>query len=347
MDISLHCLLKFYNDSSMFFTFTWYAFLVAKDPFSCDIEEKVEVRMKTGKIKILGVILLGSLLVACGNQSTTSTSGSKSSSKSESSSSEVVKITAVGSTALQPLVEAAKEEFAADNANYDISVQGGGSGTGLSQVNDGSVTIGNSDVFAEEKDGIDASKLVDHKVAVVGMGPVVNPKVGIDGLTKSQLIDIFTGKVTNWKEVGGKDQDIVIINRAAGSGTRATFEKWGLDGASAVQSQEQDSSGTVRQIVAQTPGAISYLAFSYFDDTITALTVDGVKPTEKNVADNSWKIWAYEHMYTNGKPNKGTKAFLDYILTNNFQKGAVKDLGYLPISGMKVERDADGKITDL
>lgn len=290
-----------------------------------------------------GIILsIGLVVAGCGNQATTdSSNGTKA-----TSSNQPVKIVAVGSTALQPLVDAAKDQFVAEHSNYTISVQGGGSGTGLSQVADGAVTIGNSDVFAEEKSGIDAESLVDHRVAVVGMGPIVNKEVGVTNLTKAQLIDIFTGKITNWKDVGGKDQEIAVINRASGSGTRATFEKWGLEGASAVQSQEQDSSGTVRQIVAQTPGAISYLAFSYMDDTTTALSIDGVKPTEEHVADNSWKIWSYEHMYTKGKPDTGVKAFLDYMLEEDVQQGIVKELGYLPITAMKVERDVSGTITN-
>ncbi|MTD38974.1 phosphate ABC transporter substrate-binding protein PstS family protein [Erwinia sp. CPCC 100877] len=297
------------------------------------------------KKRVLSTIVLGMglLLAGCGNQGAATDS---SDTAKAGSSNQQVKIVAVGSTALQPLVDAAKDQFTAENSNYVISVQGGGSGTGLSQVADGAVTIGNSDVFAEEKSGIDADKLVDHRVAVVGMGPVVNKEVGVKAITKQQLIDIFTGKIKNWKEIGGKDQEIAVINRSSGSGTRATFEKWGLDGATAVQSQEQDSSGTVRQIVAQTPGAISYLAFSYMDDSTVALSIDGVKPTEENVADNSWKIWSYEHMYTKGEPDKNVKAFLDYMLKEDVQQGVVKELGYLPITDMTVERDASGNITN-
>lgn len=295
-------------------------------------------RLFTGIILSLGLVMAG-----CGNQGAATDSSSTS---KESISTQPVKIVAVGSTALQPLVDAAKDQFVAEHANYTISVQGGGSGTGLSQVADGAVTIGNSDVFAEEKSGIDASKLVDHRVAVVGMGPVVNKDVGVKNISKQELIDIFTGKTTNWKDLGGKDQEIAVINRPSGSGTRATFEKWGLDGATAVQSQEQDSSGTVRQIVSQTPGAISYLAFSYMDDSTTALSVDDVKPTEENVADNSWKIWSYEHMYTKGEPDADVKAFLDYMLEDDVQNGVVKELGYLPITEMKVERDVSGTITN-
>ncbi|WP_165003413.1 MULTISPECIES: phosphate ABC transporter substrate-binding protein PstS family protein [unclassified Enterococcus] len=286
--------------------------------------------------------IMSVLFAGCGSGAG-STDGSAAQ-NSSSGSSDQVKIVAVGSTALQPLVDAAQESFVQENPNYQISVQGGGSGTGLSQVEAGAVTIGNSDVFAEEKDGIDADKLVDHKVAVVGMAPVVNKETGVKDITKQELIDIFTGKITNWKELGGKDQKINVVNRANGSGTRATFEKWGLDGATPVQSQEQDSSGTVRQLVSQTPGSISYLAFSYLDDSTQALSIDGVEPKEENVADNSWKIWSYEHMYTNGEPDEDVQKFLDYMMTDDVQEGPVKELGYLPITMMKVERDAQGNI---
>ncbi|EOH98650.1 phosphate binding protein [Enterococcus haemoperoxidus ATCC BAA-382] len=299
------------------------------------------------KKRLLSAIVLsvGLLIAGCGNQGAATGDSSNKSNDSGSTSNQPVKIVAVGSTALQPLVDAAKDQFVSEHANYTISVQGGGSGTGLSQVADGAVTIGNSDVFAEEKSGVDASKLVDHRVAVVGMGPVVNKEVGVKNISKQELIDIFSGKIKNWKDLGGKDQEIAVINRPSGSGTRATFEKWGLDGAKAVQSQEQDSSGTVRQIVSQTPGAISYLAFSYMDESTDALSIDDVKPTEENVADNSWKIWSYEHMYTKGQPDDDVKAFLDFMLTDDVQDGVVKELGYLPITAMKVERDVTGTIT--
>ena len=258
-----------------------------------------------------------------------------------------VKITAVGSTALQPLVEQAGEAYQKNNTDVNITVQGGGSGTGLTQISSGNVTLGNSDIFAEEKDGIDAKKLVDHKVAVVAIAPVVNEKLGVKSLTSAQLLGIFNGKTTNWKEVGGPDEKITVVNRAQGSGTRQTFENLGLKTNKVVASQEQDSSGTVQKIVRQTPGAISYLAFPYIKDGLKAVALDNVQPTEKNVTTNTWKIWSYEHMYSKGNPNYQTAKFIRYIQSESVQKTLVPKLGYIPMTKMTVERHADGQIQDI
>ncbi|MFD2327963.1 PstS family phosphate ABC transporter substrate-binding protein [Cohnella sp. GCM10020058] len=302
---------------------------------------------------VLTTLALGISLAACGkNDNSNNASNSGASSSAPASAAISGAFSAAGSTALQPLVDQASKKFMDLNKDVTITVNGGGSGAGLSQVAEGTVQIGNSDVFAEEKlkdaDADKAKELVDHQVAVVSIAAVSNKDVGVDNLTKAQLVDIFTGKVTNWKDVGGKDEKIVLVNRPASSGTRATFENFALGAKSEdlPDSITEDASGTVRKLVSETPGAIGYLALSYLDDTIQALKYEGVEATAENVASGTYPVWAYEHMYTKGEPDGALKAFLDYMLSDDIQGTDVKDLGYIPVSDMKVTRDVQGNVTN-
>lgn len=310
--------------------------------------------MKTRKLMIFMVLAaLMAFTAACGNSqgsgsnaNSSGTSSNKNGSKNTSGKLSG-KIVVAGSTALQPLAAAAAKAFRQKHPGVQIQVQGGGSGTGLSEVSQGNVDIGDSDIFAESKKGISAKKLVDHKVAVVGMTAAVNPKAGVKNLSKNDLIKIFTGKVTNWKQVGGNNVKITLVNRPDGSGTRATFQQFAMDGKTPANGITQNSSNTVRQIIAQTPGAIGYEAFSYFkgNNSVVKLSIDGVKATDKNVESGKFPVWAYEHMYTKGQPNAVEKAFLNYMMSSAVQNQLVPAQGYIPVTKMKVQRDAKGNTT--
>ncbi|MQS45655.1 phosphate ABC transporter substrate-binding protein PstS family protein [Lactobacillus salsicarnum] len=291
----------------------------------------IEVRILKKRVVALFVLLFSAVFVL---------TGCKGSNGQET-------ITAVGSSAAQPLVELAGEEFTKDNPNQYVNVQGGGTGTGLSQIQQGAVNIGNSDLYAEQKSDIDSSKLVDHRICAVGMVPITNKDVKVDSLTIKQLRQIFSGEITNWKQVGGQDLGITIINRADGSGTRSSFENDVMNGTPFARSQEQDSSGMVRQIVDNTAGSISYLAMPYLNDSVKTLEVDHIAPTIKNIETNKWKIWSYEHLYTNGKATGMTKDFLNYIMTDHVQKNVVQKLRYVPINDMQYDKDAKGNVTPV
>ena len=255
------------------------------------------------------------------------------------------KVTVSGSSALLPLAKDAAQKFKAKNDQVSITLNAGGSGTGLKQVSEGSVDIGNSDVFAKEKlPEAKAAELVDHKVAVTVMAPVVSKEIGtnVKSLTKAQLQDIFTGKVTNWKDVGGPDEAVVLITRPSTSGTRALFTKYALDGTEELsnKSMETDDSGTLVQTVSQTKGAIGYVALSYLmnNNTVTPLAIDGVEPTLDNVYNGKYPVWGYEHMYTKGEATGAVKAFIDFIMSKDYSADIEKQ-GYGVASKMKVTRE--------
>ncbi|WP_346682555.1 phosphate ABC transporter substrate-binding protein [Megasphaera stantonii] len=264
--------------------------------------------------------------------------------KSESSSNTAAvsgSITGSGSSALLPLVKDAAEKFKANNKDVTITLNAGGSGTGLKQVSDGSVDMGNSDVPAETKlDKAKAEKLVDHKVCVMTVATIVNKDVGVKNLTRQQLQDIFTAKVTNWKDVGGPDKPIVLVTRPKTSGTRALFKQYAINGAEEAdnKSLETDNSGILIQSVAQNPGAIGYVALPYLinDKSVDVLSIDGVEPTLENTYSGKYAVWGYEHIYTNKEPKAAVKAFLEYVMGDEYGK-RIEELGYGVSSKMQTK----------
>lgn len=287
--------------------------------------------MKFASVLLAGVTAMS--LVGCGSSSEEPKETAASTAAAEKGDAAVSgTVTASGSSALLPLAQDAAEKFNEKNPDCIITVNGGGSGTGLKQVSDGSVDIGNSDVFAEEKLEADAAKeLVDHKVATITVAPVVNKNLGVDNLTSEQLIGIFTGEIKNWKEVDGPDMDIVLVTRPSSSGTRALFSEYALDGREEASNAalETDDSGTLAQTIADNEGAIGYLALSYLtnNDSVAPVSIDGVEPTLENTYNGTYNVWGYEHMYTKGEAEGAAKAFIDYISGDEYASH-MEDMGY-------------------
>lgn len=242
-------------------------------------------------------------------------------------------ISASGSSALKPLADKAAEAFMSKASGVAITVNAGGSGQGLKDVAAGTVTLGMSDVFAEDKvEAEQAKDLVDHKVCIITMAPIVNEKNTVEDLTQQQMIDIFSEKITNWKDVGGKDLPIMLITRPSSSGTRALFTKFALKGTEETTgSMETDNSGELLQSVKQNEGAIGYVALSYLigdqGKGVKALKMDGVEPNLENTYSGKYPVWGYEHVYTKGEATTPAKEFLDYFMGEEFGKN-IEEMGY-------------------
>lgn len=243
-------------------------------------------------------------------------------------------VSASGSTALLPLLKPAQEEFHQKHDKVTVNIAGGGSFTGMNQVAEGAVQIGNSDVNLP--DNFKDKGLVDHKVVVLPFVFIANQDVSVDNLTASQVTDILTGKVTNWREVGGKDQAITLIHRSKSSGSRATISEVVLKNmAFTDQAIIQDSNGAVKAAIANTPGAIGYVDAPYVDDSVKMLSYDGVKYTPEAVTSGQYPVYSYGHMYTKGEAAGATKAFIDYVMSAEFQDTYVEKTGYIPITKMQ------------
>ena len=286
---------------------------------------------KMKKVLSVGAIAasMAVVLTGCGGSQSSSSSSSGAAQQEISG-----KISASGSTALLPLLKPAQEAFQDKYDKVTVNIAGGGSFTGMNQVAEGAVQIGNSDVNLpdEYKD----KGLVDHKVVVEPFVFIVDKANKVDNITKQQAIDILTGKITNWKEVGGDDQPITLIHRAKSSGSRATISDVVLKGQAFTDNAViQDSNGAVRAAIASTPGSIGYVDAPYADDSVKVLKFDGVEYSPQSIIDGKYPIYGYGHMYTKGEPTGAVKAFIDYILSDEFQNSQVEKLGFIPVSKMK------------
>lgn len=285
-----------------------------------------------GKKKI--VLAMGALMVSAA-MLVTGCGGSQGASENAGAEQAIAgKISASGSTALLPLLKPAQEEFQNQHEKVTVNVAGGGSFTGMNQVAEGSVDIGNSDV--DLPDDYKDKGLVDHKVVVEPFVFIVDKTNTVENLTKQQAVDILTGKITNWKDVGGADQKITLIHRAKSSGSRATISEVVLKGAAFTDDAIiQDSNGAVRAAISSTPGAVGYVDAPYADESVKVLKFDGVEFSAQNIIDGKYPIYGYGHMYTKGEPKGAVKAFIDYILSDAFQNSQVEKLGFIPVSKMK------------
>lgn len=239
-------------------------------------------------------------------------------------------ITATGSTAMLPLVKEAAAEYQAKHPDVKISVSGTGSGTGITQVAAKAVDIGDSDILAAGH-----PELVDHKVAVAGFALIAHPGIGVGNLTRKQIQDVFAGRVQNWKEIGGADQRVTVINRPRNSGTRTVFQKTLMgDVPISAAGLTEDQTGSVVSTVKTTPGAISYAAFAGVrGQGLTELAIDGVAPTDENVTSGKYPMWSYEHMFTNGPPSPEVSRFIAFV---HGSSDIVHRTGYILVRDMKV-----------
>ena len=230
---------------------------------------------------------------------------------------------------MEKLCEALKESFMEQNPNVTVSVEYTGSGAGIESVTAGSVDIGDSSraLTDDEK----ANGIEENIVAIDGIAVITDKDNSVTELTSDDLKKIYTGEVTNWNELGGNDEAIVVIGREAASGTRGAFEEL-LDIADQCKyAQELDSTGAVLAKVGSTPGAIGYVSLDVLDDTVTAMNLDGVEPTEDNIVAGKYLLSRPFVMATKGKvdeQNDLVKAWFDYV-NSDAGKEVIKSVGLI------------------
>lgn len=266
---------------------------------------------------LAGTLLVGSL-VGCSNGG-------------GSGASDASKITVSGSTSVGPTMEVLAEDYQKANEGVTIEVQQVGSSAGITNTIDGTSQIGMSsrDLKDEEK----SEGLEEYQIAIDGIAVITNTANDVKDLTMDQIKDIYTGKITNWKEVGGKDAQIVVVSREDGSGTRdgfqeiVGFESEELTG----DAQISDGSGNIKTTVQGNENAIGYISFGYLDDSINSVKIDGVEPTEENVYNDSYPISRPFLLVTKGEATDDAKAFIDYILSDDGQN-TIKEEGFMSVN---------------
>ena len=230
---------------------------------------------------------------------------------------------------MEKVCEALAETFMEENQDVTVTVEYTGSSAGIESVTNNMCDIGNAS--RNLKDSEKEKGVVENIIAIDGIAVVVNPSTEVSNVTKDELIKIYTGEIKNWKELGGKDENIVVLGREAGSGTRSAFEELlGIEDM-CVYAGEIDSTGGVKAKVASTEGTIGYVSLDVVDETIKALSLDGVEATEANIKAGSYLLSRPFVMATKGEisaQNELVKAWFDYI---NSEKGqeVIKSVGLI------------------
>ena len=238
-------------------------------------------------------------------------------------------INIAGGTAHIPVMTGAARRIMDKNPDINITVTGGGSGVGVQQVGEGLVQIGNTGRPLKEGE-IEKYGLVSFPFAIDGVAVVVNPANKVGALTKAQLIDIFAGRITNWKELGGADAGINLYVREDGSGTREVFEERALDkGTSAASANVVNSNGAMKTAITQDGNSIGYVGIGHLDDKLKGLVLDGMTPSQSGAADGSYKVTRLLYMNTKGRPEGLLKDFIDYIYTDDGAE-IIRGAGYIP-----------------
>ena len=248
-----------------------------------------------------------------------------------STTASTTQLTVTGSTTLLPIAEVSAEDFMAANSGTRVLVSGVGSSAGIESVTNGTCDIGTSS--RELKPAELSLGLVDTPVARDAIAVIVNPGNPVTSLNTSQVVDIFSGKVRNWKEVGGPDLEIGLVNRDEASGTRQAFLELVMKGRDFDPTAAVlPGTGQVRSVVAQSRIAVGYISLGFVDSSVKAIVIDGVAPTPATVADKSYPVSRVLHFLTKGEPQGLAKQFIDYVLSPTIQDSVVPDAGFLPMS---------------